>query len=41
MADEADPENVLAAKDVGPRAAYRPAHVGLRGNVEVQSLLPT
>ena len=25
MADEADPENVLAIKNVGSRVAYRPA----------------
>ena len=31
MAGEADPENVLAVKNVGSRAAYRPAPRRLRG----------
>ena len=38
MADEADPVNVLAVKNVGSRAAYRPGLRGAKwqfGNTEV------
>jgi len=42
MADEADPENVLAVKNVGSRAAYRPApRKATRNFGSTESTIPT
>ena len=40
MADEADPGNVLAVKNVGFRAAYRPAPHTACDNLEVLNAIP-